>query len=120
MRTAISGAVRFSNCARSTSISSGDRSVLLPDVVAEPVCLRLHYDERVHIGLLLRSIRASRREGNLYVVPSLFRSFFNGRATAQNDQVSQRDLLSAGLRFIEVRLDHLQLLKDLCLAQPAG
>src|SRR5208283_4377584 len=67
----------------------------------------------MHVGLLLRSIRASRREGNLHVVPGLFRSFLDGCAAAQNDQVSERDLLPARLRAIELLLDRLQLLENL-------
>jgi len=59
------------------------RSLLAtPEVVAEPVRSRLEYGERVHIGLLLRSIHAARREGNLHVVPRLFRSLLDGCAAA--------------------------------------
>src|SRR5271157_2997344 len=43
----------------------------------------------------------------------LLRSFLDGCAAAQNDQVSKRDLLPAGLRAVELLLNRLQLLKDL-------
>ena len=67
----------------------------------------------MHIGLLLRRVRAPRREGNLHVVAGLLRRCLDGCAAAQNDQVSQRDFLPAGLRAVEILLDRLQLLKDL-------
>src|SRR5437879_7077399 len=65
----------------------------------------------MHVGLLLQSIRASRRESNLHRVPGPFRSFLDGCAAAQNDQVSKRDLLppaAIGLRAVEILLDRLQ------------
>ena len=71
------------------------------EVVAEPVRGRLQWGEGVRIGLRLRSIGATRREGNLYVVPGLFRSFLNRRASSQNDQVSQRDLLPADCELLK-------------------
>src|ERR1700677_1851732 len=86
------------------------------EVVPEPVCGRLHYGERVHIGLFLRSVRATRREGNLHVMPGLFRSFLNGRAAAQNNQVRKRNfltLVAVGLRTVELLLNPLQLAEDL-------
>ena len=43
----------------------------------------------------------------------LLRSFLDGRAAAQNDQVSQRNPLPTGLRGVEFLLDALQLLKNL-------
>ncbi len=43
----------------------------------------------------------------------LLRRFFDGCAAAQNDQVSQRNLLPTRLRAIELLLDRLQLCKDL-------
>src|ERR1022692_2869041 len=73
---------------------------------------RIERREGVRIGLLLRRVRASRREGNLHIVAGLLRSFLDGCAAAQNDQVSKRDLLPAGLRAVEILLDRLQLLKD--------
>jgi hypothetical protein len=46
-------------------------------------------------------------------VPSPFRSFLYGCAAAQNDQVSKRDLLLAGLRAIKILLNPLQRLQGL-------
>src|ERR1700683_3471314 len=71
----------------------------------------------MHVGLLLRSIRAPRRERNLHFVPALLRSFLDGCAAAQNNQISERDLLAfvpVGLRTIELLLDRLQFRQDLC------
>src|SRR5208283_890344 len=87
--------------------------VSLPLVVTEPVCSRLQYGEGVHIGLLLRSVHAPRREENLQVVPSLFRRCLDGCAATQNDQVRKRNLLPAQLRAVELLLYQCQLLKDL-------
>ena len=67
----------------------------------------------MHIGLLLRGIRAARREGNLHLVAGLFRGFLDGCAAAENDQVGKRDLLPARLRTVEILLDGLQRPKDL-------
>src|ERR1700689_1714921 len=76
----------------------------------------LHYGEGVYVGLLLRSIRASRREWNFHLVPGFFRSFLDCRIAAENDQVRQRDFLSfipVGLRAVERLLDRLQLGENL-------
>src|ERR1700728_3977715 len=87
--------------------------VSLAMVVAEPIGRRLEDSERTHIRLLLRRIGAPWREGHLHVVPGLLGSGLNGCAAAQNNQVGQRDLLSTGLRSVELLLDRLQLLQDL-------
>src|ERR1035438_4393930 len=58
----------------------------------------------MHIGLLLRRIRASWRERDLNVVACLLRSYLDRCAAAQNDQVSKRDLLSPRLRAVEILL----------------
>ena len=110
--TVISGAVSVSMCARSTSSSSAEL-VSVSEVVAEPVCGRFEHGKRVHVGLLLQRVRAPRREGNLHVVPGVLRSLLDGRAPAQNDHVSERDHLPAGLRAVEVLLDLLQGLQHL-------
>src|SRR5579864_1598080 len=86
------------------------------EIVAEPVRDRLHYCERMQVSLLLRSIRASRKESNLHLVTCPFRSFLDGGAAAQHNQVGERDLLPfvpVGLRAVELLLDRLQLLKNL-------
>ena len=70
----------------------------------------------MHVRLLLRGIRAARRERNLHVVPRLFRSFLDGRAAAQNDQVSEghlRPFVPVGPRTVELLLNRLQLRQDL-------
>jgi hypothetical protein len=71
--TVISGAVRVSSCALSTSSSSAGHGVLALEVVAEAVGDRFEHGEGVHIGLLLRGVRAARREGNRHVVAGLLR-----------------------------------------------
>ena len=63
------------------------------DVVAEPVEGGFEHGERLHVGLLLGRVRAPRREWNLHVVPGVLRRLLDGRAPAQDDQVSERDLL---------------------------
>ncbi len=70
-------------------------------VVAEAVRDRFEHGEGVHIGLLLRGVHASRREGNRHVVAGVLRGLLDARAAAQDDQVGQRDLLAAGLRAVE-------------------
>ena len=87
--------------------------MFLPEIIAEPVRGRLQHGERMHIGLLLRGVRASWRERNLHVVAGLLSSGLHGCATAQNNQVGKRDLLSTGLRAVEIRLDRLKRLKNL-------
>ena len=67
------------------------------EVVAEPVGGRFEHGERLHVGLLLRGVRAPRRERDRDVVPGVLRRLLDGRASAQDDQVGERDLLSAGL-----------------------
>ena len=64
--------------------------------------------ERVHVGLLLRRVRAPRCEGNLYVVPGILRGLLDGCAPAQNDHIGERDPLTTGLRTVEALLDLLQ------------
>ena len=45
----------------------------------------------MNVGLLLRSVRAARREGDRDVVSGLLRSRFNRGAAAEDDQVGERD-----------------------------
>ena len=60
----------------------------------------------------LRGVRAARRERDRDVVPRLLRRFLDGGASAEDDQVGQRDLLlAAGL--VEVLLDLLEGLQHL-------
>ena len=92
----------------------GGHVVSLSQVVAEPVRVRLEHGERFHVGLLLRRIRASRREGHLHVVAGVLGRLLDGGTAAQHDQVGQRDLLlPAGLRVVELLLDPLQRLQHL-------
>ena len=66
--------------------------------------------------MLLHCIGAARREGDLHVVTSLFRSFLDGCVAGENNQVCQRNLLpfaSVGLRFVEALLDGLELFENL-------
>ena len=59
------------------------------EVIAEAVRARFEHGEGGRIGLLLRGIHASRREGNRHLVAGILRSLLDARATGQNDQVSQ-------------------------------
>ena len=92
----------------------GRQLVSLSEVVAEPVRRRLEHGEGFHVGLLLRRIRASRREGHLHVVSGVLCGLLDGGTPAQHDQVGKRDpLLPAGLRVVERLLDPLQGLQHL-------
>ena len=66
----------------------------------------------MRIGLLLRGVRASRRERDLHVMAGVFRGFLDRGATAENDQIGERDLLTAGGRGVELLLDRFELLQD--------
>ena len=78
------------------------------EVVAEPVEARFEHGERLHVGLLLRGVRAPRCEWDRDVVSGILCGLLDGRASAENDQVGERDLFSAGLRAVEVLLDLLE------------
>ena len=119
-RTVISGAVSVSSCARSTSISSAETAHPAFEVVAEPVRDRLEHGEGFHVGLLLRRVRAPRREGNLHLMPGLLRRLLDGGAAAENDQVGERNPLAAGLRRVERLLDALEGLRAPSPVGPAG
>ncbi len=95
-------------------------TVSVPEVVAEAVCGRFEHGKRLRVGLLLRRIRATRREGNFYIVAGILGGLLDGCAPAQNDQVGERNLLAAGLRAVEVLLDRLQSLAAPSPAGPAG
>ena len=83
------------------------------EVVAKPVRGGFEHGKRLHVGLLLRRVRAPRREGNLHVLPGVPGSLLDARAPAQDNQVSERDPPAAGLRAVEFRLDPLQGLQNL-------
>ena len=83
------------------------------EVVAEPVRHRLEHGKRLHIGLLLRCIRAARREGHLYVVPGVLRGLLDSCAATQDDGVGEGDPLRARLCFVELLLDGLEGLEHL-------
>ena len=78
------------------------------EVVAEAVDGRLEHGERLDVGLLLRGVRAPRRERDGDVVAGVPRRLLDGRAPAEDDQVGQRDPLGAGLRVVELLLDPLE------------
>ena len=67
-------------------------------VVAESVGERFEDGEGLHVGLLLRGVHASRREGNRHGVAGFLRCLLDACAAAENDQIGKRDLLAAGLR----------------------
>ena len=85
----------------------------LLDVIAESVSGGFQNGEGTHVGLFLRGIHAPRREGNLHRVATFLRSRLDGRTTSENDQIGERDFLSAGRRRIELLLDPLKRLKHL-------
>jgi hypothetical protein len=67
------------------------------DVVAEPVEGGFEHGERLHVGLLLRGVRAPRRERDRDGVSGVLRRLLDGGAPAEDDHVGERDLLAAGL-----------------------
>ena len=70
--TVISGAVRVSNCALSIKQFFGRNGVSALEVIAEAIGDRLEDREGFDIGLLLRSVHASRRERHLTSWPAFF------------------------------------------------
>ncbi len=50
---------------------------LAVDIVAEAVGTRFERGEGLHVGLFLRGVRASRREGHLHVDAGILRSLFD-------------------------------------------
>jgi hypothetical protein len=68
-RAAICGAVSVNIKAQSSSRLSGGKPSH-PEVVAEPVGGRFEHRERLHVGLLLRDVRAPRRERDRSFVPT--------------------------------------------------
>src|SRR5208282_3056078 len=95
----------------------GRHEVLAAVIVAEAVSERLERREGLDVGLLLRGVHASRRERNLHRDRGLLRRFLDGRAAAENDQVSKRNFLALGLtlglRSIEFLLDRFELAQNL-------
>ena len=81
------------------------------EVVAEAVRGRFEHGERLDVGLLLRGVRAPRRERDGDVVTGVLRRLLDGRAPTEHDQVGERDLLPTGLRAVEVLLDLLESLQ---------
>ena len=77
----------------------GRHAVAALEVVAEAVGHRLERRERLDVGLLLRRVRAARREGHgdRRGRPSCAACSTRG-AAGQHDQVGERDLLAARLR----------------------
>ena len=84
------------------------------EVVAEPVGRRLEHGERLDVGLLLRRIRASRREGHLHVVTRRSsRPARRRRSRPARSGRPARPASSRRLRLVELRLDPLQRLQHL-------
>src|SRR5262249_34075707 len=77
------------------------------DVVAEAVGAGLQRREGLDVGLLLRGVHATGREGHLYLVTSVLRGFLDCGAATENDQVGKRNLLA------ELLLDCLEFLQNL-------
>ena len=70
-------------------------------VVAKAVRRRFQRRERVHVGLRLGGVHATRREGHLDVDACLSGCGLDGGGAAQYDQIGQRDFLAAGLRGVK-------------------
>ncbi len=83
------------------------------EVIAETVGDRLEHGERLHVGLLLRSVRAPGREGHLDRVARLPGRLFDCGAARQHDEVGQRNPLVAGLRAVELLPDCFEPVQDL-------
>ena len=65
------------------------------DIVAEAVGTRFERGEGLDVGLLLRRVHASRREGDLHIDAGILRGLLDRGGTAENDQVGERHLLAA-------------------------
>ena len=74
-------------------------------IVAEPVESRLQNGEGLFVRVLLERVRATGREGNRYVVSGALRGSLDRGATAEHDQVGQRDEHLVAVGFVEVTLD---------------
>src|ERR1700742_186537 len=80
-------------------------------VGSESVDLGLERLEGFSVRLFLRGICASGEEGNRDRDAGIFRRLLDTRSTRENDQVGQRDLLTAGCRRVEFALDLLERLQ---------
>jgi hypothetical protein len=87
--------------------------VVAPLIVTKAVGLGLEVAERINLGQLLRRIAASRRKGNQYIVAGFLRRFLDADAAAENYEVRQRNMFTAQLIGIELRLDVLECLQNL-------
>jgi hypothetical protein len=67
---------------------------------------RLERGKGIDVGLFLRSVHATRREGHFDFVTGVLRGFLDRGATAENDQVGKRNLLA------EFLLDRFELLQN--------
>ena len=95
----------------STSALPARQALLAAQIVAEAVRSRLGRLEG-SIGLQLRRVHPPRDKRNRHVASRGFSGFLDCRATAEHDQVGERDLLPAGLRRVENCLDCFELLQD--------
>src|SRR4029077_14090808 len=82
-------------------------------VRAEAVRGRFEHRERLHVGLLLRSVHAPWAERNGHGDAGISRGLLDSSATSQDDQVSEGDLLTARLRAIELILNLFERLQHL-------
>ena len=82
------------------------------EVVAESIEGRLEDGKRLHVRLLLRRVGAPRSERHRHVVSRVLRRLLNSGASAEHDQVRERDLLAAGLRAVEALPDSIERLED--------
>ena len=71
--------------------------VLATEVVDEAVTARLEDGEGRDVRLILRGVGPTRRERDGDVVAGVLRRALDRRAAPENDQVRERDLLSARL-----------------------
>ena len=73
-------------------------------VIAEAVSQRFEISERIHVGLFLRRIGASRSKRNGYIKTGIFRRFLDSGASAENDQIGKRNLFIAGKNYAVLRI----------------
>ncbi len=83
-------------------------------VIAEAIGDRFQHGKGFDIGLCLRCIAATGREGHFYAVAAFARRVFNCCATGEHDQIRKRNFFAARLRAIEFLLQRRQRFQHRC------
>ena len=81
-------------------------------IISEPVRGRLKHGKRLNVCHFLRRIRTAWEERHRYIVTGFLRRSFHGRATAEDDQVSERNALATAGCGVELLLDSFEGAKD--------